>query len=165
MVIDENPPVASLKRLKKEIDDLKKASMPVDAKLVLRLLEHVESRERLLKELLIHMNATENHIVRVTEVLQKLPQVNMGLLAESLQAMVPKMDEIAYNTRKMVDYLEMAADEAGGTEGESKDEPTTPEDAKLRTSSEKLKNIEEQNKALIGALDSLSKQLDKTGSK
>ena len=168
MAVGEKAPVASLKKLKNEIDDLKKKSMPIDAQVLLRLLDFVESREKLLKEYLIHMNAVENHIVRVTEVLQKLPQVNMGLLAESLQAMVPKMDEIAYNTRKMVDYLEMAAGEEGEDyEDESLEETVEkavgkPEDPKVKN---KLKNIEEKNKALIDSLSSLSSQLDNMAGK
>lgn len=168
MATDEKPPVTSLKRLKKEIDSLKQQSMPVDAKLLLRLLDYVESREKLLKELLIHMNAVENHIVRVTEVLQKMPQVNMGLLTESMQAMVPKMDEISYNIRKMVDYLEMAAGEVeepaeeGGEPAKAGKEGGAEEPAGTKG---KLENIEDQNKALIGALDSLSKQLNEMGSK
>ena len=164
MAIAEKTPVASLKKLKDEIDGLKRKSMPIDSQLILRLLDFVESREKLLKEYLIHMNAVENHIVRVTEVLQKLPQVNMGLLAESLQAMVPKMDEIAYNTRKMVDYLEMAAGEGNDHEGDE-EEPLEKvvEKAVGKGGDEKvqgkLKSIEEQNKALINSLNSLSSQL------
>lgn len=166
MVIGEKTPVASLKKLQNEIDSLKKKSMPVDTQLLLRLLDFIESREKLLRDLLIHMNAVENHIVRVTEELQRIPQVNMGLLAESLQAMVPKMDEIAYNTRKMVDYFEMAA-EGGETDDdtplEEVVEKAVGKGSKKTEVHNKLKNIEDQNKTLIDSLSSLSSQLDKMG--
>jgi len=72
------------------------------------------------------------------------------------------MDEIAYNTRKMVDYLEMAAGEGGEDEGEEPLEKVVEKavggekDAKVQS---KLKSIEEQNKALIESLNSLSSQL------
>ena len=170
MATDEKPPVTSLKRLKTEIDALKKQSMPIDAKVLMRLLDYVESREKLLKELLIHMNAVENHLVRTTEVLNKLPQVNIGLLAESLQAMVPKLDEVAYNTKKMVDYLEMAAGEGIETDTEDEDEESLEEvvnkaqkNTEQRDVEGKLQNIEEQNKALIDSLNNLSSQLNKIG--
>lgn len=168
MAIGEKTPVASLKKLQNEIDSLKKKSMPVDTQLLLRLLDFIEAREKLLKDLLIHMNAVENHIVRVTEELQRIPQVNMGLLAESLQAMVPKMDEIAYNTRKMVDYLEMAAED-GDVEDQDESlekvvEKAVGKDGKPGTAvNNKLKNIEDQNKALIDSLSTLSSQLNQMG--
>ena len=89
-----NLPVTSLKKIKTDIANLKRQVNPVDTQLLLRLLDYIESREKMTKELLIHMNAVENHLVRTTEMLQKLPQVNIGLLADSLQAMIPKLDEI-----------------------------------------------------------------------
>ena len=154
-------PVTSLKQLKSEIERLKKQIQPIDAQLLLRLLDYVEAREKLLKELLIHMNAVENHLVKVTELLQKLPQVNVGLLAESLQAMIPKLDEIAYNTRKMVDYLELAVETEEGREEarEGREEKKEKEDV-----IQQLQKIEEQNKALIEALNKLSESLSKMGS-
>ncbi|MBR9680871.1 MAG: hypothetical protein GOU98_03550 [Candidatus Altiarchaeota archaeon] len=180
-MVSETTPVTSLKKLKDEIDTLKRQIKPVDAQLLLRLLDYVESREKLTKNLLIHMNAVEGHIVRVTELLQKLPQVNIGLLADSLQAQIPKLDEIAYNTRKMVDYLELAA----GVEPEDKpkeekkakkkEESTEESSEEEKTesgkkegkddSNSKLGKIEEQNKALINALGNISENLDKMGSK
>ena len=178
-MVSETTPVTSLKKLKDEIDTLKRQIKPVDAQLLLRLLDYIETREKLTKDLLIHMNAVEGHIVRVTELLQKLPQVNIGLLADSLQAQIPKLDEIAYNTRKMVDYLELAA----GVEPEedSKDKKKTEkkeEKKEAKSGDEKdedakkegdapatLGKIEEQNKALIDALGNISDNLDKMGSK
>lgn len=169
-------PVTSLKELKGEIETLKRQTSPVDAKLLLRLLDYVESREKLTKELLIHMNAVENHLVRVTELLQKMPQVNIGLLADSLQAMIPKLDEVAYNTRKMVDYLEIAAEvevpeEPAPARSKKKkeaepdeEEEGEPEEEGEAAPEEQLENIEEQNKALIDALGNLSDSLNKMGS-
>jgi hypothetical protein len=165
-------PVTSLKALKSEVDSLKKNTTPVDSKMLLRLLDYVESREKLTKELLIHMNAVEGHLVRVTELLQKMPQINIGLLADSLQAMIPKLDEIAYNTRKMVDYLEVAA-EIEEPKQVKKAKPQTKEKKKGKEEEEgdgeggpkeQLEKIEEQNKALIDALGNLSSSLDKMGS-
>jgi len=163
MVRAEKAPVTSLKRLKTEIERLKKQIQPVDAQLLLRLLDYIESREKLLKELLIHMNAVENHLVKVTELLQKLPQVNVGLLADSLQAMIPKLDEIAYNTRKMVDYLELAVEVEEPKESREHEEKERPVEKKERVS-EQLAKIEEQNEALIDALSKLSESLSKMGS-
>lgn len=177
-MVSEKTPVNSLKKLKDEVDTLKRQVKPVDAQLILRLLDYVESREKLTKDLLIHMNAVEGHIVRVTELLQKLPQVNVGLLADSLQAQIPKLDEIAYNTRKMVDYLELAA----GVEPDEKKEKTDEKPKKAKKgeaddgkeeagtkgkedTGSKLGKIEEQNKALIDALGNISSSLEKMGSK
>jgi hypothetical protein len=165
----ENPPVTSLKKIKDDIEVLKRQVSPVDTQLLLRLLDYIEAREKMTKELLIHMNAVENHLVRTTELLQKLPQVNIGLLADSMQAMIPKLDEIAYNTRKMVDYLEMAT-EVGGTsekteeEKEEAKEKEAPKKKKEGGASEQLSKIEEQNKSLLGALNKLSESLNKMGS-
>jgi hypothetical protein len=166
----ENPPVTSLKKIKDDIEVLKRQVSPVDTQLLLRLLDYIEAREKMTKELLIHMNAVENHLVRTTELLQKLPQVNIGLLADSLQAMIPKLDEIAYNTRKMVDYLEMAT-EVGGTsekteesKEEVEEEKEAPKKKKEGGASEQLSKIEEQNKSLLGALNKLSESLNKMGS-
>jgi len=162
-----NLPVTSLKKIKTDIANLKRQVNPVDTQLLLRLLDYIESREKMTKELLIHMNAVENHLVRTTEMLQKLPQVNIGLLADSLQAMIPKLDEIAYNTRKMVDYLEIAAD-IGEEDSETEEEPIKPvkleekKETKEKPSTiDQLNNIESQNKSLIGALSKLSENLDK----
>ncbi len=157
----ETTPVTSLKALKDDVAALKRQAKQMDAKLILRLLDYVESREKLTRDLLIHMNAVEGHIVRVTEIMQKLPQVNVGLLADSLQAMIPKLDEIAYNTRKMVDYLEVAAE----IEPEEKPKKEKPVEEKKAEPKEQLKKIEEQNKQLIGALENLSENLEKMGSK
>lgn len=166
----ETTPVTSLKFLKDDVESLKRQAKQVDAKLILRLLDYVESREKLTKDLLIHMNAVEGHIVRVTELLQKMPQVNVGLLADSLQAMIPKLDEIAYNTRKMVDYLEIAAE----IEPEDKDRPKKAvkkeesegkEGGEKPTPKKQLENIEQQNKKLIDALGNLSDNLNKMGNK
>lgn len=165
----EKAPITSLKELKGEIKDLKKKVHPVDSQLLLRLLGYVESREKLTKDLLIHLNAVENHLVRVTELMQKMPQVRVGALADSLQAMIPKLDEISYNTRKMVDYLEVAAD-VGGEElveevpqKEAKEKPkkekSEPEEEKDTVN--KLESIEKQNESLIGALNKLSDNLKK----
>jgi len=173
-MVDEKLPITSLKQLKAEIERLKKQVHPVDSQLLLRLLGYVESREKLTKELLIHMNAVENHLVRVTELMMKMPQVNVGLLADSLQAMIPKLDEISYNTRKMVDYLEIAADI--GEEKETVPEKPQKDDKKKKKESDKpeeteegttkqLEKIEEQNKSLIGALNKLSDNLEDVGSK
>ncbi len=162
-----NPPVTSLKKIKTDIENLKRQVNPVDTQLLLRLLDYIESREKMTKELLIHMNAVENHLVRTTEMLQKLPQVNIGLLADSLQAMIPKLDEIAYNTRKMVDYLEIAADVGDDDDSEEKENPIKLVEEKKEKPNEKpstidqLSNIETQNKSLIGALSKLSENLDK----
>lgn len=177
-MVSEKTPVNSLKKLKDEVDILKRQVKPVDAQLILRLLDYVESREKLTKDLLIHMNAVEGHIVRVTELLQKLPQVNIGLLADSLQAQIPKLDEIAYNTRKMVDYLELAAgvepdekkDQADNKKKEKKKEETSDDKEGIKDSGKedtgsKLGKIEEQNKALIDALGNISSNLEKMGSK
>ena len=169
---DERPPITSLKQLKAEIEKLKKQVHPVDSQLLLRLLDYIESREKLTKELLIHMNAVENHLVRVTELMQKMPQVNVGLLADSLQAMIPKLDEISYNTRKMVDYLEIAADIGEEKEEvpekpqkKEKKEATKEKEAKEgENTAEQLAKIEEQNKSLIGALNKLSENLKDVGS-
>lgn len=173
-MVDEKLPITSLKQLKAEIEKLKKQIHPVDSQLLLRLLGYVESREKLTKELLIHMNAVENHLVRVTELMMKMPQVNVGLLADSLQAMIPKLDEISYNTRKMVDYLEIAAD-IGEEKEEVREKPQ--KDAKAKKESKdkseetddgtvkQLEKIEEQNKSLIGALNKLSDNLEDVGSK
>lgn len=173
-MVDEKPPITSLKQLKAEIERLKKQVHPVDSQLLLRLLGYVESREKLTKELLIHMNAVENHLVRVTELMQKMPQVNVGLLADSLQAMIPKLDEISYNTRKMVDYLEIAAD-IGEEKEEVKEKPQKEAKPKKESKDEseegkegtvkQLEKIEEQNKSLIGALTKLSDNLENVGSK
>jgi len=161
----ETTPVTSLKVMKDDVEALKRQAKQVDSKLILRLLDYVESREKLSKDLLIHMNATEGHIVRVTELLQKLPQVNVGLLADSLQAMIPKLDEIAYNTRKMVDYLEIAAE----IEPEDKKKREKPKEEKVEggkaTPKEQLEKIEDQNKKLIDALGNISNNLGKMGSK
>ena len=169
---DERPPITSLKQLKAEIEKLKKQVHPVDSQLLLRLLDYIESREKLTKELLIHMNAVENHLVRVTELMQKMPQVNVGLLADSLQAMIPKLDEISYNTRKMVDYLEIAADIGEEKEEvpekpqkKEKKEATKEKEAKEgENTADQLAKIEEQNKSLIGALNKLSENLKDVGS-
>jgi hypothetical protein len=170
-MVRETTPVTSLKLLKTDVDALKRQAKQVDAKLILRLLDYIESREKLTKDLLIHMNAVEGHIVRVTELLQKLPQVNIGLLADSLQAMIPKLDEIAYNTRKMVDYLEIAAEiEPEEKEMPRKKEKREEDKPEVKTGDKpepkkQLKKIEEQNKQLIGALENLSDNLEKVGSK
>ncbi|MBR9681317.1 MAG: hypothetical protein GOV00_00795 [Candidatus Altiarchaeota archaeon] len=83
------------------------------------------------------------------------------------------MDEIAYNTRKMVDYLEMAAGD-GGEDSDGSDEPLesvveravgkkgTGIDPKVQN---KLRSIEDQNRALIDSLSNLSSQLNKMGDK
>ncbi len=160
------PPIVSVKNIKEELEEVKRQKY-VDAQLVLRLLDYIEAREKLTKELLIHMNAVENHLVRVTELLQKIPQVNIGLLADALQAQIPKLDEIAYNTRKMVDYLELAVDvgEEPAEEKPKKAEkkPEKEESGKIEGPVEQLEQIEQQNKALIEALNKLSDKL-KTGS-
>jgi hypothetical protein len=162
----EKTPVTSLKVLKTDVETLKRQAKQVDSKLILRLLDYVESREKLTKDLLIHMNAVEGHIVRVTELLQKLPQVNVGLLADSLQAMIPKLDEISYNTRKMVDYLEIAA-EIEPEEKKKKEKPKESGKEKVEggktAPKEQLEKIEDQNKKLIDALGNISDNLDKMG--
>ena len=170
MVEEEGAPVTSLKQIKKELEKLKRRVQPVNAELLLRLLEYVEAREKLLKELLIHMNAVENHLVKVTELLEKLPQVNVNAMIDYLQAMVPKLDEIAYNTRKMVDYLEMAAEVPAEKEEkvgkEEKGEKEGAEEEKAEEGEnvvEQLRKIEEQNKVLIEALNKLSEGLAKLG--
>ncbi len=164
MAKTEETPVTSLKQIKRDIEKLKRQVQPVNTELLLRLLDYIESREKLLKELLIHMNAVENHLVKVTELLQKLPQVNVNAMVDFLQAMVPKLDEIAYNTRKMVDYLELAA-EVPKEETEEEKEETAEEPAKeeKKDVTTQLQNIEEQNKALIDALNKLSENLGKLG--
>ncbi|MBR9689655.1 MAG: hypothetical protein GOV01_02020 [Candidatus Altiarchaeota archaeon] len=178
-MISEKAPVTSLKNLKSEIEILKRQVKPVDGQVLLRLLDYIETREKLSKELLINMNAVEGHLVRVTELLQKLPQVNVGLLADSLQAQIPKLDEIAYNTRKMVDYLELAAgvspeeDSTEKTKKEDKkkeekatsEKPEKTEEKEKSTPEKKLEKIGEQNKALIDALGNISDNLDKMGNK
>ena len=166
VVKEEGAPVTSLKQIRRELEKLKRQVQPINSELLIRLLEYIESREKLLKELLIHMNAVENHLVRVTELLQKLPQVNIGSMIEYLQVMVPKLDEIAYNTRKMVDYLEMAAEVPEEKKEEKEEEEEKKEKGEKRKENvvEELKKIEEQNKALIDALNKLSESLNKLGS-
>lgn len=170
----QKAPVTSLKSLKKEIQDIKKVSDPA---LIMRLLDYVESREKLLKDLLIHMNAVENHLVKTAELLQKMPQVNMG-------DMLAKLDDIAANTKKMVDYLEMAVEEPIEDEPRPVKKKPRPiaavpskEDAPVvkpkpvkaapvkekDETSDKLEKIEKQNKALIDALNQVSDGLQRLG--
>ena len=169
----EKVPVTSLKQLKKEIQEIKRTSDPA---LLLRLLDYVESREKLLKDLLIHMNAVENHLVKTAELLQKMPQVNIGELADSIKQMLPKLDEIATNTRKMVDYLEMAVEEEPSEEPvkpkraakpKQEKEPDMPSQEpgpeKADGTTAQLEKIEEQNKSLIQALNQVSENLKRLG--
>ena len=167
MVKGEETPVVSLRELKRELEKLKRQVQPVNTELLLRLLDYIESREKLLKELLIHMNAVENHLVKVTELLEKLPQVNVNAMIDYLQAMIPKLDEIAYNTRKMVDYLEMAAEVPRETEEEAGEREESAGEEKKEEKGDvldELRKIEEQNQALIDALNKLASSLNKLGS-
>ena len=179
-MVTQKAPVMSMKSLKKEIQEIKRISDPA---LLLRLLDYVESREKLLKDLLIHMNAVENHLVKTAELLQKMPQVNMA-------DMLTKLDDIAGNTKKMVDYLEMAVNEPSEDEPriikkkprpitvvplsenktkkrlvQQKKEPVEKiEQVKEKDeTSEKLEKIEKQNKALIDALNQVSDGLQRLG--
>ncbi|MBR9679742.1 MAG: hypothetical protein GOU99_01675 [Candidatus Altiarchaeota archaeon] len=180
----QKAPIISMKSLKKEIQEIKRISDPA---LLLRLLDYVESREKLLKDLLIHMNAVENHLVKTAELLQKMPQVNMA-------DMLTKLDDIANNTKKMVDYLEMAVNEPVEDEpklikrkskpikvvpsSENRIEPAKPKREPIKKkepvrqpepvkekddTSEKLEKITKQNKALIDALNQVSDGLQRLG--